>query len=58
MYWFTKPHPTVYHNASISEVQDLKILEVVKVGLQIWDELQGKDNDVLEAWYWNPEGSY
>lgn len=28
-----EPHPTVHHNAAVAEVEDLQVLEVVKVGL-------------------------
>lgn len=37
---FPKLHPTVHHDASIAEVQDLQVLKVTQVGLQVRHKLQ------------------
>lgn len=39
---FPKFHPTVDHNAAVSEVQNLQVLKVTQVGLQVGHKL-GKD---------------
>lgn len=39
-----KLHPAVDHNAAVSEIQDLQVLEVAKIGLQVWYQLERKMN--------------
>lgn len=49
--WLTEPHPTVHHNATIPEVEDLQVLEVAQIRLKVRDQLQGEDKDICDEHY-------
>lgn len=46
-YWLAKPHAAVHHDATVPEVEDLQVLEVVEVGLEVRNQLKGKEKNDL-----------
>lgn len=42
-----EPHAAVHHDAAVSEVEDLQVLEIVEVGLEVRNQLKDKEKNGL-----------